>query len=247
MIAIISDVHANLEALQAVLDEIEGADRIICCGDVVGYGPNPNECCELLRHYGVQAVKGNHDNTCATLEGIEPCSSLARQSFYWTHERLSDENVEWLRSLPLRLDVDGLSVVHGCPGTPQEMLNTYVLDYYYNDEHYEELLRRVPGLRLALGHTHIPLSHGFNSKVMNAGSVGQPRDGDWRPAYATIEDIRYSFSFVPRLQASFSMVKDRVVFRRTEYDPSKTAAKIQAEPDLPDRLGYILRNGGLLV
>ncbi|MHC4788564.1 MAG: metallophosphoesterase family protein, partial [Planctomycetota bacterium] len=196
MIALISDVHGNLEALQAVLDEIGDAETICCVGDVVGYGPNPNECCELLRQYSVQSVKGNHDNTCATLEDIEPCSSMARQSFHWTHEQLTPENKEWLRGLPLQLNLDGMSLVHGCPGTRQEMLNTYVLDYFYTHQHYTELLSKVPGRRLVLGHTHIPLSHGLNSRVVNPGSVGQPRDGDWRAAYATVEDIRYSFSLV---------------------------------------------------
>jgi putative phosphoesterase len=247
MIALISDVHGNLEALQAVLDEVGGADTIFCCGDVVGYGPNPNECCELLRQHGVRTVKGNHDNTCATLEDIEPCSSMARASFYWTHERLSERNVEWLRSIPLRLDVDGMSLVHGCPGTPYEMLNTYVLDYFYSDRQYDELLRRVPGHRLVLGHTHIPLSHGFNSKVVNPGALGQPRDGDWRACYAVVEDIRYSFSFVPNPRASFSMVRDRVEFRRVEYDREATAAKVEREPGLPDKLAYILRRGGLRI
>ncbi|KPK63063.1 MAG: hypothetical protein AMK73_05455, partial [Planctomycetes bacterium SM23_32] len=241
MIALISDVHGNLEALQAVLDEAGGADAVYCCGDVVGYGPNPNECCQLLRQCGVQTVKGNHDNTCAMMEDMEPCSSMARQSFHWTHERLTAENIEWLLSLPLRMDVDGMSLVHGCPGTPYEMLNTYVLDYFYSDKQYEELLGRVSGDRLVLGHTHIPLSHGLNSKVINPGSLGQPRDGNWRPSYAIVEDIRYSFSFVHNARASFSMLKDRVEFRRVEYDRERTAAKIEREPGLPDKLAHILR------
>ncbi|MHC4592415.1 MAG: metallophosphoesterase family protein [Planctomycetota bacterium] len=245
MIALISDVHGNLEALQAVLDDIGDADVICCVGDTVGYGPNPNECCELLRERSVQSVKGNHDNTCATLEDIEPCSSMARQSFHWTHEKLIDQNKEWLRNLPLQLNLDGMSLVHGCPGTPSDMLNTYVLDYFYSHEHYERLLRMVPGRRLVLGHTHIPLSHGLNSKVVNPGSVGQPRDGDWRPAYATVEDTRYSFPLVLDPRASFNMLKDRVVFRRVEYNRDVTACKIEDEPGLPDRLAHILRHGGL--
>ncbi len=245
MIVLISDVHANLEALQAVLDDVSPADVLYCGGDIVGYGANPNECCELLRQRGVQSVRGNHDNTCATLEDIEPCNSMARASFHWTHERLTDENKDWLRSLPLELNVDGMSLVHGCPGTDHDKLNTYVLDHYYSDKHYNRLLGKVPGGRLVLGHTHLPLSHGAHSKVMNPGSVGQPRDGDWRPAYATIEDVRYKF--VTSIKGSFSMMKDRVTFRRVKYDVEAAAAKVEAESDLPDRLAHILRHGGLSI
>jgi putative phosphoesterase len=247
MIALISDVHANLEALRVVLDAVAGASSICCNGDIVGYGTNPNECCDLLREHDVLCVQGNHDYTCATLDDVEPCSSMARASFHWTHECLTDENKEWLLSLPLQRDVDGMSLVHGCPGTPHEMRNTYVLDYYYNDKHYDELLSRVPGDRLVLGHTHIPLSHGMTSKVVNPGSVGLPRDGDWRPSFAVVEDLRYSFSFVPSLKSSFSMVKDRVVFHRVEYDVETAARKVEETPGLPDKLAHILRHGGLRI
>jgi predicted phosphodiesterase len=247
MIAIISDVHANLEALEAVLDHVSGADTICCVGDVVGYGPDPNECCELLRDRGVRAVQGNHDYTSATLNDVEPCSSMARKSFHWTHERLTGENREWLVSLPLQLDVDGMTLVHGCPGTPHEMRNTYVLDCYYSGKHYDRLVAKVRGRRLVLGHTHLPLCHGPSAKVVNPGSVGQPRDGDWRPSFCTVHDLRYSFSLVPSLKSSFSMLRDRVEFHRVEYDVEKTVAKVEAEEGLPDRLAHMLRRGGLKV
>jgi diadenosine tetraphosphatase ApaH/serine/threonine PP2A family protein phosphatase len=125
------------------------------------------------------------------------------------------------------------------------MLNAYVLDYYYSDERYEELLRRVPGKRLVCGHTHIPLSHGFNAKVLNPGSVGQPRDGDWRASYVTVEDIRYEFRLVPTWRAGFNLMKDLVEFHRVEYDLGKTVAKIESEPGLPQRLTRFLQHGGL--
>jgi len=245
MTAIISDVHGNLEALQAVLDDI-GPDRtVFCAGDCVGYGPNPNECCELLRERGVHCVKGNHDHVCATMEDVEPCNPLARASFHWTHARLSDDNREWLHALPLQLNMNGLSLVHGAPGTPREMLNTYVLDRYYNGERYEALLRRVPGKRLVVGHTHVPHSYGYNGRVVNPGSVGQPRDGDWRASYVTLEDMRYKFSLVLDPRASFSMLKDKVVFHRVKYDCRSTVAKLEAEPDMPPQLANILQHGGL--
>lgn len=247
MIAIISDVHGNLEALTAVLDRIGHARTIYCAGDIVGYGPNPNECCRLLREHDVQCVRGNHDHVCATLEEGEPAGKEARKSFQWTHEQLTEENIEWLRSLPLQLDVDGMSMVHGAPGSRRENLHAYVLDYYYSDERYEALLEQVPGKRLVLGHTHITLSHGVNSRILNPGSVGQPRDGDWRASYATIEDIRYGFRFVPSLKASFSMTPDVVHFHRAEYDIEETARKIEEETDLPSRLVKMLRHGGLHV
>lgn len=247
MIALISDVHGNLEALEAVLERIGDADVLCCSGDIVGYGPNPNECCELLRERGVRAVQGNHDYTSSTLDDIEPCSSMARKSFHWTHQRLTDENKEWLLSLPLQLDVDGMTLVHGCPGSEHEMRNTYVLDCYYSSRHYSKLVAKVRGRRLVLGHTHLPLCHGAAAIVVNPGSVGQPRDGDWRPSYCTIHDLRYSFSLVPSLKSSFSMLRDRVEFHRVRDHVEKTAAKVEAEEGLPDRLAYMLRRGGLKV
>ncbi len=245
MIAIISDVHANLAALQAVLESIGNGHTVYCCGDVVGYGPQPNECCELLRARHVHCVKGNHDHTCATLQDMEPCNPLAKASFLWTHEQLTDENREWLAELPMQLDADELSLVHGCPGTSTEMLNAYVLDSTYSNERFRELLRRVPGKRLALGHTHVPMNHGFNGKVINPGSVGQPRDGDWRASYLTIEDMRYKFSLVLDPRATFNMVSDKVAFHRVEYDCESTARRLRDVPELPPQLENIVLNGGL--
>jgi len=98
-----------------------------------------------------------------------------------------------------------------------------------------------------LGHTHVALSHGVNTRILNPGSVGQPRDGDWRASYATVEDIRYGFRFLPSLKASFSMTPDVVRFHRVEYDLEETARKIEEETDLLSRLMKLLRHGGLHV
>jgi putative phosphoesterase len=244
MIGIISDVHANLEALQAVFAGLERADSIYCVGDVVGYGPDPNECCELLRDRGVRCVRGNHDHICATLKDVGPCSSLARHSFRWTHERLTEANRQWLRGLPLCIEADGMTLVHGAPGTPRDMLNAYVFEQHYTKGSYRKLLDRVSGPRLVLGHTHLPMCYGTRARILNPGSVGQPRDGDWRAAYVTIER-----PVQPRglrgLLARALDGKDAVTFHRVEYDIATTAMKLVDEPGLPGRLVKVLRRGGM--
>jgi putative phosphoesterase len=247
MIAIISDVHGNLAALQAVLAEAGRVQTVYCAGDIVGYGPEPNECCELIRQIGAQCVRGNHDHICATLEGLGRANPLAMASFSWTNRRLTAANKEWLLSLPLQLSVNNVTMVHGAPGSPREMLNTYVLERYYDEAKFEQMLRSVPGKRLVLGHTHLPMAYGYNGRILNPGSVGQPRDGDWRPSFVTVQNMSYRVSLVLDPRASFSMLKDRVRFRRVEYDREATAAKIEREEGLPDTLAQIVRDGGLKI
>jgi predicted phosphodiesterase len=142
-------VHGNLEALKVVLDEIGDVGNIYCAGDIVGYGPNPNECCDLLRQRGVQSVMGNHDIVCATYGKLGPddntiperlkrlaqttlneMNSIARKCCEWTYNVLTEDNRQYLRGLPLALRHGKVTVIHGSPGSDYHKLNTYLQEKY---------------------------------------------------------------------------------------------------------------------
>ncbi len=255
MIAVISDVHSNLEALLAVLAEIEEAETVYCAGDVVGYGPNPNECCELLRRRGVKCVMGNHDFVCANLdrlEGEDPSfpeedralcremfkqkNSAARAASVWTNRVLTPDNREFLRNLPLSISENKITVVHGKPGTKADMLNEYILPGY-NTQRLAEL---ADGNMLVLGHSHIPMR---TAHVLNPGSVGQPRDRNWLASLATFKDVWYRFTYIKDEDMSFRFVSQAVNMRRVPYDIKTTMRKIKDVPDLPDALADRLTVG----
>lgn len=149
MITIISDVHGNLEALEAVLQKAGSRAVIYCAGDIVGYGPNPNECCEILRSRGVRAVQGNHDLVCATcgyLDGeggplgekerrlavttLAEMNTIAQESCRWTFGVLTEENRRWLRELPLIRREGNATIIHGSPGSDYHKLNTYLQEKF---------------------------------------------------------------------------------------------------------------------
>jgi len=185
LIAVMSDIHANLEALQAVLRHMGSADSIFCAGDIVGYGPNPNECCELVRSRGIKCVMGNHDIVCANLGyldredptlseeqkqltrvSLDGMNEVARLSAEWTHEQLTEENRQFLRGLPLEIKESDITMLHGSVGSDYEKLNTYLDEKFAEttsrkgrmtpDEFYAEMLDAVQSKVLVVGHTHIP-------------------------------------------------------------------------------------------
>jgi predicted phosphodiesterase len=248
MKAIISDVHSNYEALQAVLKDIEGQDveGVYCLGDVIGYGPNPRECLDLVMKRCPVTVLGNHDQ--AVLFDPDNFNPTAERATYWTRSRLeaplpsrraADERWEFLGERPLKHREGDVLYVHGSPRNP---LNEYIFpEDIYKSGKMEALFRLVERTCFH-GHTHVagiftesldflspedvdgvyPLAGG---KVLcNVGSVGQPRDGDWRACYVLFdgETIRY---------------------RRVEYDVDATVRKIRAIEELDDFLGERLRQG----
>lgn len=184
-LALISDVHANVVALEAVLDDIRarGADRILCAGDVVGYYPYPNETVELFRKHDITSIQGNHDRAVLRTDprGLNP---LAGDTAVWTALRLSASSMEYLRSLPsrTRLCVDGISVAicHGSPRDDDE--------YTYENEADEDLLTMAQSELLVMGHTHVPFVRKLpGGVIVNPGSVGQPRDGVPEASYALFD------------------------------------------------------------
>jgi predicted phosphodiesterase len=199
--AIISDVHANLDALEVVLEDIDslGADSIICLGDVVGYNAYPNECIDLIRKRDLPCICGNHDAVACGIEEPWGFNPIALSAAMWTRERLSDENAEWLRNLPDYIETPHFLAVHGAPNDR----DCYLFGW-------EDILPHLPALRrknlhlCVFGHTHNPgvfSSDGTYSVdvgepfayadgkdyFINPGSVGQPRDGDPRAAYGIID------------------------------------------------------------
>ncbi|WP_297487300.1 metallophosphoesterase family protein [Thermococcus sp.] len=233
LIALISDIHSNLEALQAVWREIGGEDVILCMGDLVGYGPNPNEVVEFVRgrmeERNFLCIRGNHDNAIAfgAEWGFNP---YAREAVRWHQRVMSIENLEFLRRLPVRglfKDDAGRSylMIHGSPRAP---LDEYLFPWLPESE-FRTVLGYVRQDDLLVGHTHVPMLKLINGRrIINPGGVGQPRDGDWRAAYALINTDEEP--------------PDNVEFHRVEYDVEETARKI-VEAGLPRFLAERLFEG----
>ena len=178
-IGLISDVHSNRIALEAVLDDMPDVDELLCAGDVVGYNPWPGECVDLLRDLDVPTVMGNHDQAVVD-EMPFRFNEMARDGVEHAVKRLDESQREWLADLPTeRLEADGrVKVIHGHPDNPNQY--TYPKDF-------------SPGLLddedvLVLGHTHVQHHAVFTEGiVINPGSVGQPRDGDPDAAYSVVD------------------------------------------------------------
>lgn len=249
MPAFISDIHANLEALEAVLRDIgsQGVDEIWCLGDVVGYGPNPAECIDLVERNCAVTLMGNHD--WAVLNAPVGFNSVATRMVYRTKEWLNvtedsndRERERWafLEDMDIRLDKGDYTLVHA---TPRAELTEYLLptDVNYEPEKLTDIFEATDQYFVG-GHTHIPCcitedfdlilpdETGFRRKLgeekayVNIGSVGQPRDGDPRASYAIIED-------------------DVVTWHRVPYHHEKTAEKISELGEAYEVLGYRLSIG----
>ena len=190
-IAVLSDIHANIRALDAVIDAAGRVDAIWHLGDVVGYGPDPDAVVERLRDAGAVGVRGNHDAAAVGGSEIDWFNPEARRAMEWTRRRISPTTIEWLSALPERRSLDGCELVHG---SPREPLWEYVTSVPVARANLAVLTERI-GLH---GHTHIPVAFveddgrvdvvgpGRESSLelrgrralVNPGSVGQPRDGD---------------------------------------------------------------------
>ncbi len=200
-IAIISDVHGNSPALEAVLDDIKTKDvvQIISLGDVAGYGPFINECCDTLRKNNVINLMGNHDQYL-TSDALCERSHTVNVAIAYQKDIISDENMQWLSASPLHYTLPNISMVHaGWKHPTEEYMVRLSADYF---EEYEESL-------FISGHTHVQGVWKLGDKTYaNPGSVGQPRDGEHRAAYAvldtqtlTLEVYRIAYD-VPRFQSA---------------------------------------------
>ena len=225
-IGIIADPHSNLAALQAVLEQMPKVDDIICAGDLVGYGAEPNEVIDLVKKRGMRAVLGNHDYGAISRDvaGFNP---LAAKAVLWTADNLREENAKYLRGLREELALTyGSRRIYVVHGSPRDPLFEYVFPDLPNRE-LLELTRKVDADVIVLGHTHVPMQRVIQGKlVLNPGGVGQPRDRDPRASYMLLT-----------LDDEISVKHERV-----EYDVEKTAKKIEAA-GLPSELATRLYFG----
>jgi predicted phosphodiesterase len=244
--ALISDIHANLPALEAVLDDIAarpGVDAVYHLGDLVGYAPWPNETVALLRQKGVAGIAGNYDSTVGTSYKHCGCKyedpvqeAQSHESFAWTCAQVTTDTRAFLAALPFRLDLLPLGghmagprvvLVHGTP-----TLNTVYWTADRSDDFCRQMARLAglkPGDIIAFGHTHIPWHRVVDDvHFANTGSVGRPKDGDWRAGYVLLE----AGAAAPAIE-----------FVRVEYDVERTMTGIR-QSTLPHAFAEYLHSGG---
>lgn len=212
--AIISDIHSNIESLEGALSLMREDDQILCLGDIVGYGPNPNECLELLRKRLKHAVLGNHDLAALENFGVEYFNDAARAAIAWTQRVLSAENRAWLNGLAYEIRYPEFLMVHGAP------LNYF--EYILDKRTAAKAFANTDAPLVFIGHTHIAeywvqepdgsvghrhMQHGGALKleegrryIIDVGSIGQPRDLNpeasfvfYEPERRTVEWVRYPY------------------------------------------------------
>jgi diadenosine tetraphosphatase ApaH/serine/threonine PP2A family protein phosphatase len=239
-IAVISDIHANLRALQTVLDDVdrEPVDEIWCLGDVVGYGPRPNECCDLIRERTSISLCGNHDLAALGALDVAEFSGDAAAAARWTAGVLGPEQRAWLGSLAPLAQRDGAELFHASPRDP-------VWEYVLSEEVALLALEATTAPVVLVGHTHVALALGHADGrvegglapggvtvelggrrfVLNPGSTGQPRDGDPRAAWLHLDTDA-----------------GRASFRRVAYAVEETQKEMR-DAGLPETLAVRLAHG----
>jgi len=241
---ILSDLHANQEALDAVVREADGRwDAAVCCGDLVGYAADPNSVVEWVRAHCALVVRGNHDRACTGLEDLEWFTAVAKAAAAWTQQALTAPNLAWVRDLPKGpLLLDGFEVAHGSPYDEDEYLmagdeaatafsylecrlaffgHTHIQGGYIWNQARVETIPRPPA---RARHRTIEIDPGC-AYLVNPGSVGQPRDGDSRAAFAL-----------------YDSAANTVTYRRVSYDIAAAQRKIR-EAGLPPALADRLSQG----
>jgi predicted phosphodiesterase len=248
-ILVLSDIHANLEALEACLEAAPPYDRVFNLGDIVGYGANPNEAVERSRALGSVFVRGNHDKACSGLISLDDFNPVAGVAAIWTRDQLIPDNLSFLRDLPMGplTPADNLQCVHGSPRDEDEYVflareaysilahvsvpvtffgHTHVQGAYWIDDVKETEGVVDPRYSSQKGKQQFPLAlEKTSAYLINPGSVGQPRDGDPRAAFALYDVDAAS-----------------VTFHRVPYDIERAQKKILSA-GLPDRLASRLAEG----
>ncbi len=237
--AILGDIHANLDALNVVLDDCraQGVTDFLCTGDVVGYNACPHECLKIVRELGCPIVMGNHDHYVSSRQNLDDFNANAAEVIAWTRKQLSMEEVLFLRELPFAKTVMGITLVHAAMDNPEAF--GYVFDHLQAEAHFGHQVTPL----CFHGHTHCPMiyekqlgavyridAQDFKLPIgrkyfINVGSVGQPRDGDPRAAYVIYDQLTRS-----------------IQFRRLEYDIEAAQQRILAA-GLPTRLAERLALG----
>jgi predicted phosphodiesterase len=229
--AIISDIHSNLEALTKSLEIIDqkSVDDIICLGDIVGYGANPNECVELVRQRCSIVIKGNHDEAVLNPSITQRFTEDARLAIVWTLKHISEENIAYLSTLPLSMKREKLLFLHASPCNPDRW--NYILE------------ETTAGLAFPcfseslcfIGHTHVPAIFSTSGRahsiipqerfIINVGSIGQPRDRNADLSFGLFDTTQWSYENI-----------------RSSYDAEAAVQKI-LKSELPARLGHRLMMG----
>ncbi len=236
--AIFGDIHANLEALEAVLADAktQGCTDYVCVGDIVGYAADPKECLQVVRDLECPVVKGNHDEEAVLNTSLEGLNPLAKFAMEWTREQLNEDERDYLTNLKLVRQVRDFTIVHATLDTPGGW--TYVTNKFDAMASFSYQFTQL----CFYGHTHTPRIYIKGDSVdaaddssvnlemgrkyfINVGSTGQPRDGDWRSSYA-IYDVE----------------NQNVTVRRLEYDIQKAQQKI-IDAGLPEMLAHRLSLG----
>ena len=236
--AIISDIHANLEAFDAVMADARdnNCTDFVCLGDVVGYNANPHECVERVREMGCPIVKGNHDEQASLIESSRDFNEMAEAAIQWTRDHLTDEDKQWLRDLKMERQVRDFTIVHATLDGPEQW------GYVFNNLDAAASFTYQHTTVCFFGHTHVPMAFIRNEGVqrqhldklridsgkkyfVNVGSVGQPRDGDWHAAYCI-----------------YHIESNLVEQRRVKYD-LQTAQKKIIDAGLPRMLADRLAVG----
>jgi len=219
MIAILSDIHGNYIALEAVLKAIDkmGINEIYCLGDTVGYYPQVNEVCDELRRRNIKGVMGNHDWYMAA-DSFCARSQSVNDTIGYQKTIISSDNLKWLQSLPLRLSAGELSMVHGGWTDP--------IDEYLVPS--KEYFAKVGGHYFSSGHTHIPIIQDYGNKMYcNPGSVGQPRDGDNRASFATWDSTKFEIHRVDYKFEQMGPLMEAAGFSGYYYERLAVGAKDQ--------------------
>jgi diadenosine tetraphosphatase ApaH/serine/threonine PP2A family protein phosphatase len=230
-IAIISDIHSNLEALTKAFDIIDSrsVDEIVCLGDIVGYGADPNECVDLVRRRCNTVIKGNHDDAVVDLTAAEDFTDNARSAILWTRKQITEENLDYLRSLSLVHQKKDMVFVHSSPCEPEEW------NYIFDEDTAARAFRCFSEPLCFIGHTHMPMIFSPNGIVsaitrderslINVGSIGQPRDRNTDLSFGIFDTGTWTYENI-----------------RSPYDIETAAGKI-LKTSLPPKLGQRLFMG----
>jgi predicted phosphodiesterase len=221
--AIFSDIHANLEAFEAVLEDAaeQKCTHYVCLGDVVGYNANPHECVQRVQAMDCPVVKGNHDEQASLTESSRDFNELAESAIRWTRDHLTEEDKAWLRDLRLQRQVRDFTIVHATLDTPAQW------GYVFNNLDAAASFTYQHTPVCFCGHTHVPMAFIRDEGVrrvkidqlrietgkkyfINAGSVGQPRDADWRAAYC-IYDVENNVVELRRVRYPVATAQKKII------------------------------------
>jgi diadenosine tetraphosphatase ApaH/serine/threonine PP2A family protein phosphatase len=238
-LALISDIHGNLDALDAVLADVEavGCEDVRCLGDLVGYGPDPEGCVVRIREVASVALRGNHDAAVVAATDQSTFNEVAHRAIHWTRDQLSEKSTRFLEALPFMQEDGSVLLSHAHPLTPQDW------SYVFVGDPLQEIFTATEAEVMAIGHTHFPAVGNDRDRVMvplgegsvrleegvrylfNVGSVGQPRDHDIRAAWGLLDLLARTFEI-----------------RRVEYDVVRVQQKI-LDSGLPPFLALRLSQG----